>query len=138
LEKLENNNKERVLLKHYYKGKLVNNEKNVLQFLKLIFGISFFRINKFCKEILVSPNMKMKYMSSKQFEKLIFLMQKNYKIEKDLIKINNAWLNMHFKNKSYYTFCFKNSLPVNGQSARINGKTAKKMNSVIYEKLKKK
>jgi len=105
-----------------------NSQQPAFSFIKSIFGLSRAQTIPLCTNLGYLPYQKVGNIKLNHWHRIKGQVERNEKIEKWLRK----WYNMNIRIKitqgNLYSHRFWRGIPIHGQNARTNGKTAKRLN----------
>jgi small subunit ribosomal protein S13 len=105
----------------------IKNQKSIYFALIQIYGLNKALVNKICKKLGLSKNLKVKDMSIEQNNSLIKLIDNlNIKLNLDLKKYHQEFFTKLINIKSYHGLRKLSRLPVRGQRTHTNAVTCKK------------
>ena len=111
---------------YFLETKLPDN-KSVFVSLTYVYGIGFHTSNLICKKFGLSPNLKLKNLSSDQIVELLKLIDSlNLPLNNELKKIKTLSLKKLINIKSYRGLRRLKGLPVRGQRTHTNAKSSRK------------
>jgi small subunit ribosomal protein S13 len=115
-------------------GHTAKEKQNVISYLCEIYGFNRVHALNICAKFGISIFTRVSFISFEKMLQIKQFIEKNYLIEKSLKKIVAKRIIFNLKKGTYRAKRFLLALPVNGQSARANGKTAKRLLKIITPK----
>lgn len=116
----------------YINNNILNyKNKKLILVLKKVYGLNKQQNKYILKNLGIHPEINTNNISKEILKSIDEFVTKNYLINNDLkFKTTNNIKSKHLLN-TYKGYRHKNKLPIHGQNTHSNGKTAKKLNSLI-------
>lgn len=118
----------------YINNNILNyKNKKLILVLKKVYGLNKQQNKYILKNLGIHPEINTNNISKEILKSIDEFVTKNYLINNDLkFKTTNNIKSKHLLN-TYKGYRHKNKLPIHGQNTHSNGKTAKKLNSLIIK-----